>query len=180
MYQQLDLARAQQTLDQQRILRLEKQLNITDESVNASTDQMQKQVQFLDTEIRKLWDNVWKKSKEQLNEHEERLTKFEKSLEGLKTQIAAAEQAAARDRKELAALKVQQQKTQSMAETSWSEIADLKEGGNIAEKVAKLESRIKVNEEVLESVNAFRKQVNRDINSLRDSISANHPSSTVQ
>ena len=90
LYQQLDLARAQLTLDQQRILRLEKQLNITDESVTESSDQMQKQVQFLDTEIRKLWDNVWKKSKEQLNEHEERLTKFEKTLEGLKTRIATS------------------------------------------------------------------------------------------
>ena len=177
-YQQLDLARAQLTLDQQRILRLEKQLNITDESVSESSDQMQKQVKFLDTEIRKLWDNVWKKSKEQLVEHEERLTKFEKSLEGLKTQISTAEQAALKDRKELAALKVQQQKTQSMAETNWSEIAELKEGGDLGEKVAKLEGRIKANEEWLESVNAFRKQVNRDINSLRESVSANHPSST--
>jgi len=179
LYQQLDLARAQLTLDQQRILRLEKQLNITDESVTESSDQMQKQVQFLDTEIRKLWDNVWKKSKEQLNEHEERLTKFEKTLEGLKTRIATAEQAAASDKKELAALKVQQQKTQSMAETNWSEIAELREGGDVAEQVAKLEGRIKANEEWLESVNAFRKQVNRDINSLRESVSSNHPSSTA-
>lgn len=179
LYQQLDLARAQLTLDQQRILRLEKQLNITDESVTESSDQMQKQVQFLDTEIRKLWDNVWKKSREQLNEHEERLTRFGKTLDTLTAQIAAAEQAAAKDRKELAALKVQQQKTQSMAETNWSEIAELQEGGNVAEKVALLEARIKSNEDWLESVNAFRKQVNRDINSLRESVSANHPSSTA-
>lgn len=179
LYQQLDLARAQQTLDQQRIVRLEKQLNITDESVTESSDQMQKQVQFLDTEIRKLWDNVWKKSREQLNEHEERLNKFGKTMESLTTQIKAAEQAAAKDRKELADLKVQQQKTQSMAETNWSEIADLKDGGDVVEKVARLEERIKSNEEWLESVNAFRKQVNRDINSLRESVSANHPSSTA-
>ncbi|MFT5033578.1 MAG: chromosome segregation ATPase [Bermanella sp.] len=178
LYQQLDVARAQLTLDQQRILRLEKQLNITDESVTESSDQMQKQVQFLDAEIRKLWDNVWKKSKEQLNEHEERLGKFETSLQSLKTQIAAADQAAVKDRRELAALKVQQQKTQSMAETNWSEIAELREGADVAAQVAKLETRIKANEEWLESINSFRKQVNRDINRLRESLSANHPSST--
>ncbi len=179
LYQQLDVARAQLTLDQQRILRLEKQINITDESVTESSDQMQKQVQFLDTEIRKLWDNVWKKSKDQLSDHEERIAKFEKSMESLKALVTAAEQAAAKDRKELAALKVQQQKTHSMAETSWSEIAELKEGGDLGDKVARLEKRVKANEEWLESVNAFRKQVNRDINSLREVVSANHPSSTA-
>lgn len=181
LYQQLDLARAQLVLDEQRILRLEKQLNITDESVSETSNQFEKQMQFLDTEIRKLWDNVWKRSKEQLAEHETKIAKMEKSLEsinkqfeGLNSKVAAVEKANAADKKELANLKVQLQKTRDMTETNWSEIAELKQGGNVADKVAKLESRVKANEEWLESVNAFRKQVNRDITDLRTAIQRNH------
>ena len=186
LYQQLDLARAQLTLDEQRIQRLEKQLNITDESVSESSDQFQKQMEFLDTEVRKLWDNVWKRSKEQLAEHDTKIGKLEKSLEsinkrfeGLNAKVAAVEKANAADKKELASLKVQSQKTRDMAETNWSEIAALKEGGNVAEKVAKLESRVKANEEWLESVNSFRKQVNRDITNLRSSVQAYHGGSSA-
>lgn len=181
LYKQLEVARAQQTLDQQRILRLEKQLNVTDESVSETSDQFQKQMQFLDTEVRKLWDNVWKRSKEQLAEHESKIEKLEKSLASLNTQIAGlnskiaeVEKANAGYKKELASLKTQQDKTRNMAETNWSEIAELKEGGNMGEKVARLESRIKANEEWLESINAFRKQVNRDISNLRETVSAYH------
>lgn len=167
LYQQLDLARAQLTLDQKRIERLEQQLNVTDESVSETTDQVQKQVQFLDTEIRKLWDNVWKKSREQLADHETRLGKIDKSLAGLQGKLAEVEKTLASDRKELAALKVQQQKTQSMAETNWSQIAELREGGDTAEQIARLEERVKANEDWVESINAFRKQVNRDLSELK-------------
>ena len=186
LYQQLDLAKAQLVLDEQRIMRLEKQLNITDESVSESSDQFQKQMEFLDTEIRKLWDNVWKRSKEQLAEHETKIGKLETSLasinkqfESLNAKVAAVEKNTAADKKELASLKVQLQKTRDMAETNWSEIADLKAGGNVAEKVAKLESRVKANEEWLESVNAFRKQVNRDMTNLRTAMQGYHGSSAA-
>ncbi|WP_372749937.1 hypothetical protein [Litorivivens sp.] len=181
LYKQLDIALAQQTLDQQRILRLEKQLNVTDESVSETSDQFQKQMEFLDTEIRKLWDNVWKRSKQQLADHETKIEAMEKTLASLNTQfaslntkIAAAEKATAGYKSELDTLKAQLDKTRAMTEAHRGQIADLKAGGNMAEKVAKLEARIQSNEEWLESVNAFRKQVNRDLANLRDTVSRYH------
>ncbi len=174
LYQQLDVARAQLTLDQQRILRLEKQINITDESVTESSDQMQKQVQFLDTEIRKLWDNVWKKHKAELAGHDQRLAALEKSLKASQGELSQTRQQLQSDREQLSALKQQLAKAQSATAANSKRIDELRKNGQLAAEVARLEQRVAANEEWLASVNAFRRQINGDITALRESISRHH------
>jgi len=64
---------------QQSLAQLEQRLQVTDESLDQSSIQTEDKLSNLDTEIRKLWDNVWKRSKQQLEAHEARLETLEKT-----------------------------------------------------------------------------------------------------
>ncbi len=61
---------------------LKSQLSVTDESVSQTTAQSEDKLKQLDLEIRKLWDNVWRKAKQ-------RLDKNEAALKSLKNQQAS-------------------------------------------------------------------------------------------
>lgn len=52
------------------IAQLRKELSVTDESINQSSAMADDRLKELDSEIRKLWDNVWKKSRIRLDQNE--------------------------------------------------------------------------------------------------------------
>src|SRR5690606_9437288 len=81
-WQQWQLLQAQQLQQayQARVADLEQRLSVTDESMSESSVAMQVKLKELDSEIRKLWDNVWKRSKEQLAEHDQQLGSLQKNL----------------------------------------------------------------------------------------------------
>ncbi len=174
LYQQLELAKAQIALDQERIVRMEKQLLITDESLDESATAIEKKIHFLDTEVRKLWDNVWKKHKAELAGHDQRLAALEKSLKASQGELSQTRQQLQSDREQLSALKQQLAKAQSATTANSKRIDELRKNGQLAAEVARLEQRVAANEEWLASVNAFRRQINGDITALRESISRHH------
>lgn len=61
---------------------LKAQLSVTDESVNQTSAQAEDKLKELDSEIRKLWDNVWKRAKTRIDQNEA-------SLKSLKAQQAS-------------------------------------------------------------------------------------------
>jgi chromosome segregation ATPase len=58
---------------QENMQALEQRLSITDESMMQSDTQLEDKVKMLDIEVRKLWDNVWKKTKTELAKHDKAL-----------------------------------------------------------------------------------------------------------
>lgn len=53
---------------------LRSQLSVTDESVNQTSAQAEDKLKELDSEIRKLWDNVWKRAKVRIDKNEVAIT----------------------------------------------------------------------------------------------------------
>ena len=57
---------------------LKAQLSVTDESVNQTSAQAEDKLKELDSEIRKLWDNVWKRAKTRIDQNEATLKSLKK------------------------------------------------------------------------------------------------------
>lgn len=174
LYDQLGWAQTQIKADQQRILRMEKQLMITDESLDESASAIEKKIRFLDSEVRKLWDNVWKKTKDDLAEHDKRLASLEKNLKGSESQLTQFRQQISADRRQLESLQETLAQIESRTASNTAGLKKLQQSGDVKAQIAALEKRVTANEEWVESVNAFRRQVNRDISSLRETISRYH------
>jgi uncharacterized coiled-coil protein SlyX len=88
LQQQLDRAGSEMESYARRIGDLEARLSDTDEGMSQNAAVQAAKIRELDTEVRKLWDNVWKKSKE-------RLAKLEASSASQGKKIAAMEKSVA-------------------------------------------------------------------------------------
>lgn len=180
-WQQWLLLQSEQQLAgyERRVADLEQRLSMTDESVSESSVTMQVKLKELDSEIRKLWDNVWKRSRAQLEDHEQRLGTLNQALGTTRTTLEQAEKALAEQKETLAAMrkrldqtgnldavvelnKRQLQEQQVVLETLSSQVRQFQE------TAAKLEQRVVANEEWVQSINAFRRQVNRDLLALKE------------
>jgi chromosome segregation ATPase len=160
-----DLANAQQ-----RIADLEGRLSSTDESMSQSSVAMQVRLKELDTEVRKLWDNVWKKSKAR--------------IETLESQAKKAETGLASQGKKVAALESAQKVFKSEVSAASKAVAGLKGAGDklneqqrlivelrtklqqISSELAALDKRVTENEGWNDSNLAYRKQVTRRLTEL--------------
>ncbi|MFB1035062.1 MAG: hypothetical protein QMC38_06910, partial [Sinobacterium sp.] len=65
---------------QQKMQALEQSLLITDESMMQSDTQFEDKVKMLDSEVRKLWDNVWKNTRIELAKHDKELAVQNKKI----------------------------------------------------------------------------------------------------
>ena len=80
LFDQLTIAQGDLKQAQQRLEVLEQRLSSADESLEENSVTTAVKLKELDFEIRKLWDNVWKKQKQELAEHDAQLAKNEKLL----------------------------------------------------------------------------------------------------
>lgn len=166
-----------------RISELEKRLMVTDESMAESSVAMQVKIRELDGEVRKLWDNVWKKTKEdfaaqqaQIKKQSDSLGKLNKQLTGLSTEVAEF----GKQLEGTAGLAEKVAAGVNSVEAMNARVKSASEQAKSAASLTKqLEERVKANEEWLDSVNAFRRQVNRDISNLQQSL-GQAPSSSPQ
>ena len=176
------LQSAQQTIQnyELRITDLERQLSVTDESMSESAVAMKVKLRELDSEIRKLWDNVWKKSKQRLAAHETTLAEHEKKIAAADNFITSATQQFSESRQMVQGMKNQLEKAervQSLVSTNQLVISQQEQAlestadkvNRSASDIVKLRRRIKETEEWIESINSFRKQVNRDLNAIKQS-----------
>lgn len=186
LYQELQVSKTELAENYRRIELLEKRLSSTDETLNQSGATLQSRIQEMDGEVRKLWDNVWKKSKERLdaldasikrNEAQQKklseaLAKLEKDNESGKTALNKLEQRAAEFDKVAVIAKNAQASIDSVQKTSEKQVAKITAA---QDEIDSMKSRIKANEEWIRSVNEFRKQVNRDLESLRQQAQGSVP-----
>jgi chromosome segregation ATPase len=195
LYDQLSGTQAQLMLGQKRIDALEQRLSSADESISESTVTTSVKLKELDQEVRKLWDNVWKKQKDELAQHDATLDKQQSEMDKSIKRIGALEaklktsdeqlskivKSYSSDREAFTSMSGKLDRVIAQSEVNRKELLNMGKqvaaGGGLDVRVKDLERRITQNEEWLDSVNAFRKQVNRDIESMRQTMTQYHSGS---
>jgi chromosome segregation ATPase len=174
LQQQLDQAGHAMERYAQRIADLEDRLSDTDEGMNQNATLQAAKIRELDTEVRKLWDNVWKKNKERLGKleattksHSGKIASNQKSLASAQSAI----QGAAADLAKLKSVSGDLQRLMSSAKTNPAEVERVADALNkLTLEFSKLNKRVQSNEEWVGSVNAFRRQINATISDMQTAI----------
>lgn len=191
LYDQLLVTQAQLEQSDKRIDILAERLSLTDESFSERDDSVQHKLKEYDSEIRKLWDNVWKKQKAELAKQSLAVTKATKRLAVLESKqkagdgkLASAMKGYEADREQLKSMAGKLDRTIAQAEVNRTQLIDvakrLRSGGSLDNRLRSVEKQIVKNDEWLDSVNAFRRQVNRDLEAMRQTVSRYHAGSPPQ
>ncbi|WP_279253710.1 hypothetical protein [Candidatus Seongchinamella marina] len=159
-----------------RIGDLEARLSDTDEGMSQNAAVQAAKIRDLDTEVRKLWDNVWKQSKERLGKLEassktynKKIAANEKSLKATQTRVSSA----ADDLAKLKNVSGDLSRLISSAKANQAEVERVADTLNrINLDLAKINRQVKSNEEGIRATDAFRRQVNGSINELEGAIRA--------
>jgi chromosome segregation ATPase len=173
---QLQLADGQMANYASRIADLEARLSDTDEGMNQNAAVQAVKVATLETEVRKLWDNVWKQSKQRLDKLETLTAAQSNSIKGLDVALASAELQLTEVSGDAAKLKsvadnlARVMSSASLTQTEVERVADSLNRIDLA--VAKLDKRVAANQEAVSSIDAFRKQVNASLSQLRSTLRA--------
>ena len=174
LQQQLDQAGSVVERYAQRIGDLEARLSDTDEGMNQNATLQAAKIRELDSEVRKLWDNVWKKSKERLAKLEASSDSQGKKVAGMEKSLSEAEsqlEGAAGDIAKLKSVAGDLERLMSSARANQAEVERVADTLNrINLDLAKLSKRVEANEEWVSSINVFRKQVNANLAELRSAV----------
>ena len=166
LWDQSRLTNASAKSVEQRLIVLESQLASTGDELSQSDAAVRVQLKTVDTEVRKLWD-ARKKSLKLLNEHDVSIRNLTTRTSGLKKQYSSA-------MVQLTALAAELDEVVETLETA--QITSLQKSvGSMNQKVQQmsksvdsLSGRVLANEEWLEAINAFRRQVNDRLNELQN------------
>jgi len=158
----------------ERIRDLEARLSDTDEGMNQSAAVQAVKIAELDTEVRKLWDNVWKESKERLGKLEAASASQGKSIKSVEGSLSSTQSQVKTTSDELAKLKTvagDLARLMTSAKANQAEVERVADSLNRIElSLARLEKRVAGNEEWVASINAFRKQVNTSLSELQTTV----------
>ncbi|MDA8543614.1 hypothetical protein N9K79_00250 [Gammaproteobacteria bacterium] len=148
-----------------RLLILEEQLQLADSTSTESLSDINSQLQFLDKEIRKLWDLSNKRNKVKIAELNQDI---EKQTNALK-ELAATQ---TNDQKNINAIQQESQKLSILVdELSRSN----KENLNTHNKIAELSRSILLLEETVQAFDAYRKQNNELLQELQIQLASKTP-----
>ena len=181
--EQLQSSRQQLTSASDRLQVLEQRLSVTDESMSQSSVAMQVKIKEMDGEIRKLWDNVWKRTKQDLAQHGKDIEALQAQLQTqlafdgqLKTELSEAKLAVevVEDQVEAnAQLVTQLVALQDQITAQQNLLADIQDGASaLNTNNADLDKRVAGTEEWVDSFNGYRTQMNRKLLDLQGSIKA--------
>ncbi|CAA0109556.1 Uncharacterised protein [Zhongshania aliphaticivorans] len=195
LYEQLTATQAQLISSQDRLDALEMRLSSADESISESTVTTAVKLKELDSEVRKLWDNVWKKQKEELAQHDVALTKqqaevdkalkrlvaLEATIKNSEAQLSKISKSYNSDRESFTSMSSKLDRVIAQSEVNRKELLNMGKqvasGGGLDARLKDVERRTTQTEGWLDSVNAFRKQVNRDIEAMRQTMTQYHAGS---
>jgi chromosome segregation ATPase len=159
-----------------RIAELEDRLADTDEGMSQNAAVQAAKIRELDSEVRKLWDNVWKRSKERLGVLEASSKRFASAIDANQQTIAATQQQLGKAREDLAALQRvggDLECLMTTARASQTEVERVADALNRVDlELARLEKRVGGNEEWIGAINAFRQSTNASISQLQAAVRA--------
>ena len=163
-----ELSKASKSINskvESRLLILEEQLQLADSTSTESLSDINAQLQFLDKEIRKLWDLSNKRNKVKIAELNQDI---EKQTNALK-ELAATQ---TNDQKNINAIQQESQKLSILVdELSRSN----KENLNTQNKIAELSRSILLLEETVQAFDAYRKQNNELLQELQIQLASKTP-----
>lgn len=171
----LDTSQTEQKETQARVADLEALLSDTDETVNKSAAAMGAQLRLLDTEVRKLWD-ARKISNSKFTRLEKNSVTQEKQIAGLNTRSSTQGEQLESMRADLVALTQvagDLERLAASAQRAQTDVERLADGLNKSNlERAALRKQVESNAEWIESINAFRRQVNVSIAELEADVAA--------
>jgi chromosome segregation ATPase len=175
LQQQLQVAETSLANYGERIADLEDRLSDTDEGVNQSGAAMAVKIKELYSEVDKLWASAWRKNKAKIADLEKASGKHSSELATLgKTDKAYSSQlkALAVDMQKFKAVAGDLERLVQSAQANETQLEKLGDDVNrMGLEYAKLQKRVTTNEEWVDSINGFRKQVNRSLSELNARLS---------
>jgi chromosome segregation ATPase len=171
-----------------RIGDLEARLSDTDEGMNQNAEVQAAKLTELDKEVRKLWDNVWKETKDRLSKLEAGNAGQDKSISAVQGSVSTAQSQVKATSAEVAGLKTEvtalkseiaglksvagdMARLMTSAKTNQAEVERVADALNqINLSLAKLDKRVTGNEEWVASINTFRKQINTSVSELQAAV----------
>jgi chromosome segregation ATPase len=157
-----------------RIGDLESRLSDTDEGMNQSAETQAAKLGKLDAEVRTLWNNVSKESKDRFTKLETTSASQDKSIKGVEASVASTQAQLKDATAEIANLKSVSgdlARLMTSAKANQAEVERIADSLNRIElSLAKLDKRVAGNEDWVGSVNAFRKQVNTSLSEIQATI----------
>lgn len=159
-----------------RLSSLESRLTSAGDEMTQSDEAVRVQLKELDQEVRKLWDNVWKKSKITLDEHS-------LNIKNLTTRSGKIIDQQTLTKQQLNALNGELMGYSATLEELSENLDALQTGSKqlvlinkmlltLEQGIASHDKRITANEEWVSSINSFRRQVNRQLNELSQPVNS--------
>lgn len=159
-----------------RIADLEDRLSDTDEGMSQNATVQAAKIRELDTEVRKLWDNVWKQTKSRLAKLENDNKSQTAKISSAQKSVAAASSGIKSAQSDLAKLKSvtgDLDRLMASAKTNQAEVERVADTLNrINLDLAKLSRQVKDNTQGQRSTDSFRREANTSINQLQGAVRA--------
>jgi len=159
-----------------RIGDLEARLSDTDEGMNQNAETQADRLAKLDSEVRKLWDNVWKETRDRLGKLDAAATGQGKSIKALEGSLSSNQSQLKELSADVTRLKSVSGDLARLMESAKSNQAEVERIADNLNRMnlslARLEKRAGGNEEWERSVDAFRKQVNASLGELQAAVRA--------
>lgn len=155
---------------------LEARLSDTDQGMNQNAELQAAKIRELDSEVRKLWDNVWKQASERLAKLESDTASQGKKIDTAAGGLAAVQgqiKSASSDIAKLKSVASDLERVIASGKANQAEVERVADSINrVNLDLAKLNKRVQGNEEWIQSINAFRQQVNASLVELRAALRA--------
>ena len=159
-----------------RIGDLEARLSDTDQGMNQNAEVQAAKIRELDTEVRKLWDNVWKQASERLARLEKDAASQGKKIDTASAGLAVVQgqvKSAGTDIAKLKSVAGDLERLIASGKANQTEVERVADTINrVNLDMAKLGKRVQSNEEWVQSINAFRQQVNTSLQELKAALRA--------
>jgi chromosome segregation ATPase len=174
LQEQLQQANIQTESYAARIGDLEARLSDTDEGVSQSAAVQAVKIGELEAEVRKLWDNVWKKSKERLGKLEASSTsqgKKIKSVEGSVAGVRSQLKSTSGDIAKLKSVAGDLSRLMSSAKANQAEVERVADTlASMKLDMARMNKQVQGNKEAVDAFNAFRRQMMGSITELEGAV----------
>ncbi len=168
---------------QDRVAALEQRLSSTDESVNQSSGALQVKINELNAALTQLSDETLKKYKTQIDQQGAQIATLDKtaknvqaSIGGIDKKFAEQKQDIENTRADLAKLPPLIDQANQRIDQQQASVAALSgKVKSVNDAQTKLDMRLSNNEEWVDSINVFRKQMNREIVNIKQQIAGSKP-----
>lgn len=169
-----------------RIQELEKRLELSDDESSQSVTAIRAKLKWADSEIRKLWGVSYDTNRKRIGANKDKLAQLEKNLKKAQKQATTAQQLADGHKSALQTLQQESDaRSKRLADAvaavgkTDTALADqrkrLQDAVDLASRVdrklgqlsADLVGRVKTNEDAIEAIDAYRRNINRDMLQLK-------------